>query len=66
VENVAQSHADLLDSFNDLSRAREQDSQAIQKLTSDLAALTSKLGTDANFSQRAPASGGANAQLADY
>jgi hypothetical protein len=67
VENVAQSHADLLDSFNDLSRAREQDSQAIQKLTSDLAALTSKLGsTDANFSQREPASGGANAQLADY
>lgn len=67
VENVAQSHADLLDSFNDLSRAREQDSQAIQKLTSDLAALTSKLGsTDGNFSQRAPASGGANAQLADY
>ena len=56
-----------LDSFNDLSRAREQDSQAIQKLTSDLAALTSKLGsTDANFSQREPASGGANAQLADY
>lgn len=67
VENVAQSHADLLDSFNDLSRAREQDSQAIQKLTSDLAALTSKLvSTDANFSQREPASGGANAQLADY
>ncbi|CZV46745.1 GPO family capsid scaffolding protein [Enterobacter cloacae] len=67
VENVAQSHADLLDSFNNLSRAREQDSQAIQKLTSDLAALTSKLGnTDANFSQREPANGGANAQLADY
>lgn len=67
VENVAQSHADLLDSFNDLSRAREQDSQAIQKLTTDLAALTSKLGsTDANFSQREAASGGANAQLADY
>lgn len=67
VENVAQSHADLLDSFNDLSRARRQDSQDIQKLTSDLAALTSKLGsTDANFSQREPASGGANAQLADY
>ena len=67
VENVAQSHADLLDNFNDLSRAREQDSQAIQKLTSDLAALTSKLcGTDGNFSQREPASGGANAQLADY
>jgi len=67
VENVAQSHAELLDSFNDLSRAREQDSQAIQKLNSDLAALTSKLGSaDGNFSQRAPASGGANAQLADY
>jgi hypothetical protein len=52
----------LLDSFNDLSRAREQDSQAIQKLTSDPAALTSKPGsTDANFSQREPASGGADA-----
>lgn len=67
VENVAQSHAELLDSFNDLSRAREQDSQTIQKLTSDLAALTSKLGsTDGNFSQRPSASGSENAQLADY
>ncbi|HEC0400347.1 TPA: GPO family capsid scaffolding protein [Klebsiella aerogenes] len=67
VENVAQSHADLLDSFNDLSRAREQDSQTIQKLTTDLAALTSKLGsTDGDFSQRPSASGSENAQLADY
>lgn len=67
VENVAQSHADLLDSFNDLSRARQQDGQAIQKLTTDFNALASKLGsTDADFSQRNPAGGGANAQLADY
>lgn len=67
MDNVAQSHADLLDSFNDLSRDRQQDSQAIQKLTTELDALTSKLSsTDADFSSRAPASGGNNAQLADY
>ncbi|RQM37237.1 GPO family capsid scaffolding protein [Erwinia psidii] len=68
VENVAQSHADLLDNFNDLSHAREQDSQTIQKLTADLAALTSRLGSeDNNFSQRQPASGGNNSvQQADF
>lgn len=67
VENMAQSHADLLDEFNHLRHAHQQDNQSIQKLTSDLADLRKKLGnTDANFSQRQPASGGANAQLADY
>ncbi|WP_440866207.1 GPO family capsid scaffolding protein [Symbiopectobacterium purcellii] len=67
VENVAQSHADLLDKFNDLTTQRQQDGQTIQKLTSDLADLRKTLGnTDANFSQRQPASGGESAQLADY
>ncbi|SCC54287.1 GPO family capsid scaffolding protein [Kosakonia oryziphila] len=67
VEAVAQSQVDLGEQFSAAEQERQQDKIAIQKLTSDLAALTSKLGsTDANFSQREPASGGANAQLADY
>ncbi len=53
VENVAQSHADLLDRFNVLSRARQQDRQIIQKLTVDLSALTSRLvSQDNSDSQR--------------
>ncbi|WP_168400633.1 GPO family capsid scaffolding protein [Erwinia amylovora] len=68
VESVAQSHADLLDSFSDLTHARQQDNRAIQKLTGDLDALTRRLETqDGNFNQRQPASGGNNSlQQADF
>ena len=67
VEAVAQAQSDQLDRFSTIEQERQQDKAAIQKLTSDLDALRQQLGnTDANFSQRPPANGGANAQLADY
>ncbi|HCQ8457555.1 TPA: GPO family capsid scaffolding protein [Klebsiella pneumoniae] len=67
VEAVAQSQSEQIDQFNAAELERQQDKVAIQKLSSDLAALRQQLeGTDGNFSQRQPANGGANAQLADY
>lgn len=67
VEAVAQSQSEQLDRFNNAEQERQQDKVTIQKLTTDLAALRQQLeGTDGNFSQRPPANGGANAQLADY
>lgn len=67
VEAVAQSQSEQLDRFNTAEQERQQDKASIQKLTTDLAALRQQLeGTDGNFSQRQPANGGANAQLADY
>ncbi|EPB5862151.1 TPA: phage capsid protein [Klebsiella pneumoniae] len=67
VEAVAQSQVDLGEQFSTAEQERQQDKAAIQKLTTDLAALRQQLeGTDGNFSQRQPANGGANAQLADY
>ncbi|MEX9823273.1 GPO family capsid scaffolding protein [Raoultella planticola] len=67
VEAVAHSQVDLGEQFSTAEQERQQDRAAIQKLTSDLDALRQQLGnTDANFSQRPAANGGANAQLADY
>ncbi|HDT6599306.1 TPA: GPO family capsid scaffolding protein [Raoultella ornithinolytica] len=67
VEAVAQSQVDLGEQFSTAEQERQQDKVAIQKLTTDLAALRQQLeGTDGNFSQRPAAGGGANAQLADY
>lgn len=67
VEAVAQSQVDLGKQFSAAEQERQQDKAAIQKLTTDLAALNRQLeGTDGNFSQRPAASGGDNAQLADY
>lgn len=67
VEAVVQSQSEQIDQFNAAELERQQDKAAIQKLTTDLAALRQQLeGTDGNFSQRQPANGGANAQLADY
>ncbi|HBQ1474847.1 TPA: GPO family capsid scaffolding protein [Klebsiella pneumoniae] len=67
VEAVAQSQSEQIDQFNAAELERQQDKAAIQKLTTDLAALRQQLeGADGNFSQRQPANGGANAQLADY
>lgn len=67
VEAIAQSQSEQLDRFNTAEQERQQDKATIQKLTSDLDALRQQLGsTDANFSQRPPANGGVNAQLADY
>lgn len=67
VEAVAQSQVDLGEQFSTAEQERQHDKAAIQKLTTDLAALRQQLeGTDGNFSQRPAAGGGANAQLADY
>ncbi|WP_155004151.1 GPO family capsid scaffolding protein [Klebsiella grimontii] len=67
VEAVAQSQVDLGEQFSTAEQERQRDKAAIQKLTTDLAALRQKLeGTDGNFSQRPAAGGGDNAQLADY
>lgn len=67
VEAVAQSQVDLGEQFSTAEQERQQDKAAIQKLTTDLAALRQQLeGTDGNFSQRPAAGGGGNAQLADY
>ncbi|WBF43757.1 GPO family capsid scaffolding protein [Serratia rubidaea] len=67
VEAVAQSQADMQDQFSRTVQAQESNQQAITKLTADLAALQQKVaGTDGNFSHRPPASGGNNAQMADY
>ncbi|MGK1714114.1 GPO family capsid scaffolding protein [Klebsiella pneumoniae] len=67
VEAVAQSQVDLGKQFSAAEQERQQDKAAIQKLTTDLAALNRQLeGTDGNFSQRPAAGGGNNAQLADY
>ncbi|EPN1928655.1 GPO family capsid scaffolding protein [Cronobacter dublinensis] len=67
VEAVAQSQVELSDQFSSVEQGRAQDKAAIQQLTTDLAALRQKLETtDGNFSRRPPASGGDNAQLADY
>lgn len=67
VEAVAQSQVDLGEQFSTAEQERKQDKAAIQKLTTDLAALRQQLeGTDGNFNQRPAAGGGANEQLADY
>lgn len=67
VEVVAQSQADLSDQFSNAEQAAASNKQAIEKLTADLAAMQQKVeGTDGNYSRRPPASGGNNAQLADY
>lgn len=67
VEAVAQSQVDLGEQFSTAEQERQQDKAAIQKLTTELAALRQQLeGTDGNFSQRPPAGGGDSAQLADY
>ncbi|HBQ0287903.1 TPA: GPO family capsid scaffolding protein [Klebsiella pneumoniae] len=67
VEAVAQSQVDLGEQFSTAEQERQQDKAAIQKLTTELAALRQQLeGTDGNFRQRPAAGGGDNAQLADY
>ncbi|CAM4476282.1 MULTISPECIES: GPO family capsid scaffolding protein [Klebsiella/Raoultella group] len=67
VEAVAQSQVDLGEQFSTAEQERQQDKAAIQKLTTDLAALRQQLeGTDGNFSQRPAAGGGDSAQLAEY
>ncbi|KNC89850.1 GPO family capsid scaffolding protein [Trabulsiella odontotermitis] len=67
VEDVAQSHADLLDRFSALEAQHTADVQTIKKLSSDLAALETRLKTtDADPASRFASTGGDGAQLADF
>ncbi|MEJ4043925.1 GPO family capsid scaffolding protein [Erwinia sp. SLM-02] len=67
IEVIAQAQADIGDQFSAAEQERAADKAEIQKLTSDLSALRQQLeSAPGNFSQRPPASGGGNAQLADY
>lgn len=67
VENVAQSHADLLDRFGKLEQQHQNDTKAIAKLTTDLATLHKQLQSeDANPSTRFTATGGSDNQQWDF
>ncbi|QUG76364.1 phage capsid protein [Erwinia sp. E602] len=67
VEAVAQSQADISDAFSAAEQDNAKVKTEVQKLTSDLAALRQQLEkTPGNFTQRPAATGGNNAQLADY
>lgn len=67
VENVALSHADLLDRFNALEEQHGDDTKKIEKLTGELAALTEKLKTlDNNPGSRFAATGGNGVQMVDF
>ncbi|STD27886.1 Phage capsid scaffolding protein (GPO) serine peptidase [Edwardsiella tarda] len=66
VENVAQSHADLLDRFGKLEQQHQSDTKAIAKLTTDLATLHKQLHEDANPSMRFTATGGSDNQQWDF
>jgi hypothetical protein len=61
VEAVAQSQSEQIDRFSAAEQERQEDKAAI-KLTTELAELRQKLvSTEASFSQRPPANGGASA-----
>lgn len=67
VENVAQSHADLLDRFSALEQSSGEASQKVEKLTGELTTLRQQLqAQDSNPASRFAATGGNGAQLADY
>lgn len=68
VEGVATSQADLINQVVELKSQRANDAKAIEKLTSDLASLTSTLAQqDANSFSRQPAQGGNSAtEQADF
>ncbi|MBX9477376.1 GPO family capsid scaffolding protein [Yersinia enterocolitica] len=67
VENVAQSHADLLDRFSALEKQHGDDTKKIEKLTGELATLTEKLKTlDNNPGSRFAATGGNGVQMVDF
>ncbi|KFB99462.1 phage capsid scaffolding protein [Trabulsiella guamensis ATCC 49490] len=67
VENVAQSHADLLDRFSSLETRHAADKKQIEKLSNELTALTDRLKTtDSNPDSRFTATGGNGTQMADF
>ncbi|EAV2865218.1 phage capsid protein [Salmonella enterica] len=67
VEGVAQSHADLLDRFNDMSRQHDSDHKTIEKLTAELTTLRDQLaGQDGDTKDRFRATGGNAAEMPDF
>lgn len=68
VEGVAASQADLIDQVVELKSLRDGDAKAIQKLTSDLASLTSTLATQdaSTFSRQSAQGGNSGVEQADY
>ncbi|EJE9858004.1 GPO family capsid scaffolding protein [Salmonella enterica] len=67
VEGVAQSHADLLDRFNDMSRQHDSDHKAIEKLTAELTTLHDQLASqDGDKKDRFRATGGNAAEMPDF
>ncbi|HEA0864556.1 TPA: GPO family capsid scaffolding protein [Salmonella enterica] len=67
VEGVAQSHADLLDRFNDMSRQYDSDHKTIEKLSTELTTLREQLaGQDGDPTDRFRATGGNAAEMPDF
>ncbi|EGU0213868.1 GPO family capsid scaffolding protein, partial [Salmonella enterica] len=67
VEGVAQSHADLLDRFNDMSRQHDSDHKTIEKLTAELTTLRNQLASqDGDTKDRFRATGGNAAEMPDF
>ncbi|ECM1811647.1 GPO family capsid scaffolding protein [Salmonella enterica subsp. enterica serovar Newport] len=67
VEGVAQSHADLLDRFNDMSRQHDSDHKTIEKLSTELTTLRDQLaGQDGDTKDRFRATGGNAAEMPGF
>ncbi|EGQ4787035.1 GPO family capsid scaffolding protein [Salmonella enterica] len=67
VEGVAQSHADLLDRFNDMSRQHDSDHKTIEKLSTELTTLRDQLvSQDGDTKDRFRATGGNAAEMPDF
>ncbi|HAK1938853.1 TPA: GPO family capsid scaffolding protein [Salmonella enterica] len=67
VEGMAQSHADLLDRFNDMSRQHDSDHKTIEKLSAELTTLRDQLaGQDGDPTDRFRATGGNAAEMPGF
>lgn len=67
VEGMAQSHADLLDRFNDMSRQHDSDHKTIEKLSTELTTLRDQLASqDGDTKDRFRATGGNAAEMPDF
>ncbi|EJX2514813.1 GPO family capsid scaffolding protein, partial [Salmonella enterica] len=67
VESVAQSHADLLDRFNDMSLQHDSDHKTIEKLTAELTTLRDQLASqDGDTEDRFRATGGNTTEMPDF
>ncbi|MIE72293.1 phage capsid protein [Salmonella enterica subsp. diarizonae] len=67
VEGVAQSHADLLDRFNDMSRQHDSDHKTIEKLSTELTTLRDQLvSQDGDTKDRFRATGGNAAEMPGF